>query len=89
MHTSTWFLVFLGKSIVMSSGKPIRDNLYEPFIASDRINSLIGMIFNSIFDPLVGVLGNAEEIMRVFELVKVFLLDVFYLVHQPRMYTRM
>ena len=48
----------------MSDQRPTRDNLYEPFSASDNMNSLIGMIFNSISRAPVGVLGNAEEIMR-------------------------
>ena len=41
-----------------------RDNRYEPFTASDNMNSLIGMIFSSISKAPVGVLGNAEKIMR-------------------------
>ena len=64
LHTSTWLLVFPVDPIVMADQRPTRDYLYEPFSASDNMNSLIGMIFNSTSRAPVGVLGNAEEIMR-------------------------
>ena len=57
-------LVFPVETIVMSGQKPVRDILYEPFVASDRINSLIGRIFNSISNVRVGALENVEKITR-------------------------
>ena len=51
-------------SIPFHSMPYTRDNQYEPFTASDSMNSLIGMIFSSISKAPVGVLRNAEEIIR-------------------------
>ena len=49
---------------VLAGQKLTRDNRHELFTASDSMNSLIGMMFSSISKAPVGVLGNAEEIIR-------------------------
>ena len=43
-----------------------RDNRYDPFTASDSMNSLIGMIFSSISKAPVEVLGLESFFSRYF-----------------------
>ena len=57
-------MVFLVEPIVLAGQKLTRDNRYDPFSASDSMNSSTGMIFSSTSKASVGALGNAEEIIR-------------------------
>ena len=80
---------FLVESIVLVGQKLARDNRYDLFTASDSMNSLIGMILSCTSKAPVGVLGNAEEIIRHAGLCpfESFFARYFYLLHQLRMYS--